>query len=95
MDAQAQIIAIAQGLGIPDPHSWTWLEPAALRLICEAIAKQAAEVTALKDQFAGLPRSRLCAELHYSLDEWKNAGAPTKDVVNAVVNLVQHGLDAS
>ena len=42
VDAQAQIIAIAQGLGIPDPHSWTWLEPGALRLICQAIAKQAA-----------------------------------------------------
>jgi len=49
----------------------------------------------LLDQFASLPRSRVCAELHYALDEWKNAGAPTTDVVNAVVNLVQHGLDAS
>jgi len=43
LDAQMQVLAIAEGLGIPHPMSWTWLEPGQLKLICQAIAKQAAQ----------------------------------------------------
>jgi len=48
LDAQMQVLAIAEGLGIPDPASWTWLEPGQLKLICQAIAKQAAQSERLR-----------------------------------------------
>lgn len=42
LQVQSQILAIAEGLGVPDPTTWLWFEPAQLKLICQAIAKQAA-----------------------------------------------------
>jgi hypothetical protein len=41
-DSQQQVLAIAEGLGVPDHASWLWLQPGQLKLICEAIARQAA-----------------------------------------------------
>lgn len=74
------------------------VEPSWMRHTCQLaldeIERLTAELESVKTQFAALPRSRLCAELHYALDEWQNAGAPTSGVVNATVNLIQHGLDA-
>lgn len=41
------------------------------------------------------PRSEPAAILHYELDEWKNAGGPTLTVVNAIIDLIQHAIDAT
>lgn len=38
-------------------------------------------------------RDTLSAELHIALEEWKDAGAPTERVVNAIGNLIQQGID--
>jgi len=54
LDAQMQVLAIAEGLGIPHPMSWTWLEPGQLKLICQAIAKQAAQAERLRAALNGL-----------------------------------------
>lgn len=40
-------------------------------------------------------RSELAAILHLELDEWKNAGGPTLAVVNSIIDLIQHAIDAT